>query len=173
MDLNEYIRSIPDFPKPGIIFKDITPLLENPEAFKYAVDRLCDMFAGSGVSKVCAAEARGFMFAAAMGYRMGWGIVPIRKPGKLPWKTLSHSYALEYGEAVLHVHADAVAKGERILLVDDLLATGGTADAMVRLVERMGGVVVGLGFLVELDFLHGRDSLKDYRVESLIHVGSE
>lgn len=173
MDLEKVIRSIPDFPKPGIIFKDITPVLENPQAFKYAVDWFCDTFKDTGATKVCAAEARGFMFAAAIGYKLGWGIVPIRKPGKLPWNTISESYELEYGMAVLHIHEDAVKPGERVLVVDDLLGTGGTADAMVKLVKRLGGVVTALGFLVELDFLKGRDCLDGYRVESLIHVASE
>ena len=173
MDLNAIIRSIPDFPKQGIIFKDITTVLEDPRAFKYAVDWFCDTFKNTGATKVCAAEARGFMFAAAIGYKMDWGIVPIRKPGKLPWKTISESYELEYGTAVLHIHEDAVKPGERVLVVDDLLGTGGTADAMVKLVKRLGGVVTALGFLVELDFLHGRDLLKEYRVESLVHVAGE
>ena len=173
MDLDKIIRSVPDFPKPGIIFKDITPILDDPAAFKYCIDWFCERFADSGAVKVCAAEARGFMFAAAIGYKMGWGIVPIRKPGKLPWKTYEESYALEYGTATLHIHQDAVAPGERVLLIDDLLGTGGTADAMVKLVTRLGGVVAALGFVIELDFLKGRDMLKDYRVESLVHVASE
>lgn len=173
MDFNSYIRSIPDFPKPGIIFKDITPILENPEAFRYAVDWFCERFGDCGATKVCAAEARGFMFAAAVGYKMGWGVVPIRKPGKLPWKTIEQSYELEYGTATLHIHEDAVKPGEKILLVDDLLGTGGTADAMVKLVTRLGGVVAALGFVIELDFLKGRDMLSGYRVESLVHVESE
>ncbi|MCC8165188.1 MAG: adenine phosphoribosyltransferase [Planctomycetes bacterium] len=173
MDLDSIIRSIPGFPKPGIVFKDNTPVLEDPAAFRYTLDWLCDTFKDSGAVKVCAAEARGFMFAAAIGYKMGWGVVPIRKPGKLPWKTLSESYELEYGTAVLHIHEDAVKPGERVLVVDDLLGTGGTAEAMVKLVERLGGVVAAMGFLVELDFLHGRDQLAKYRVESLVHVASE
>ncbi|MCC8189485.1 MAG: adenine phosphoribosyltransferase [Planctomycetes bacterium] len=173
MDLTHYIRSIPDFPKPGIIFKDITPILENPRAFRYSVDRLCDLFADSGAEKVCAAEARGFMFAAAIGYRLGWGIVPIRKPGKLPWRTLDESYDLEYGSATLYMHEDAVKPGERVLLIDDLLGTGGTADAMIRLVTRAGGEITGLGFVIELDFLKGRNMLAGRRVESLVHVESE
>ncbi len=168
-----YIRSIPDFPKPGIVFKDITPVLENAEAFRYSVDWFCDMFGKSGATKVCAAEARGFMFAAAVGYRLGWGIVPIRKPGKLPYRNICQSYALEYGTATLHIHEDAVKPGERVLLVDDLLATGGTADAMARLVTQLGAEVVGFGFVIELDFLKGRELLKKYRVESLVHVASE
>lgn len=173
MKFDSYIRSVPDFPKPGIVFKDITPILDNPEAFRYAVDWFCDTFSGVGATKVCAAEARGFMFAAAIGYKMGWGVVPIRKPGKLPWKTLHEDYELEYGTATLHIHEDAVAKGEKVLLVDDLLGTGGTACAMARLVERLGAEVVGLGFVIELDFLGGRDELKGYRVESLVHVAGE
>ena len=173
MDIKAIIRSIPDFPKPGIVFKDITTLLDNAEAFRYTVDWFCDRFKDSGAIKVCAAEARGFMFAAAIGYKMDWGIVPIRKPGKLPWKTLCQSYELEYGTAELHIHEDAVSPGEKVLLVDDLLGTGGTADAMVRLVKRLGGEIVGLGFVVELDFLKGREMLKGYRVESLVHVESE
>ena len=173
MDIASIIRSIPDFPKPGIIFKDITPLLENPAAFRYAVDWLCDRFSASGAVKVCAAEARGFMFAAAVGYRLGWGVVPIRKPGKLPWRTIEESYDLEYGSATLCLHDDAVKPGEKTLLIDDLLATGGTAAAMIRLVERLGGVVVGLGFVIELDFMEPRKALPGRRVESLMHVAGE
>ena len=176
MDFNAFvgrIRSIPDFPKPGIVFKDITPILDDPVAFRYAVDWFCERFGDTGAVKVCAAEARGFMFAAAVGYKMGWGIVPIRKPGKLPWKTLSQSYELEYGTATLHIHEDAVRAGEKVLLIDDLLGTGGTADAMVKLVTCLGAEVVALGFVIELDFLKGREMLKGYRVESLVHVESE
>lgn len=173
MNLADYVRSIRDFPKPGIVFKDITPILETPRAFKYAVDSLAGLFEDSGATKVCAAEARGFMFAAALGYKLDWGIVPIRKPGKLPWKTISQSYELEYGEAVLYMHEDAVTPGEKILLIDDLLATGGTASAMAKLVERLEGEIVGLGFVIELDFLKARDMLPGRRVESLLHVASE
>ena len=173
MDFTRYIRSIPDFPKPGVVFKDITPLLESPEAFKFAVDWFCDRFGSSGATKVCAAEARGFMFAAAIGYRMGWGIVPVRKPGKLPWKTIEQSYQLEYGSATLAIHQDAIRPGEKVLLVDDLLATGGTAGAMIELVTRLGGETVGMGFVIELDFFKGRNTLKKHRVESLVHVESE
>ena len=173
MDIAKIIRSIPDFPKKGIVFKDITTLLENPAAFKYTVDWFCDVFRDSGATKVCAAEARGFMFAAAIGYNMGWGIVPIRKPGKLPWRTIHEDYELEYGTATLHIHEDAVKRGEKVLVVDDLLGTGGTAKAMITLVERLGGVVAGAGFVVELDFLNPRRFLQGYRVESLVHVESE
>ncbi len=173
MDIKQRIRTIPDFPKKGINFIDVTTILADPAAFKYTVDRFCDAFAGCGATKVCAAEARGFLFAAAIGYRMGWGVVPIRKPGKLPWKTIREDYELEYGTATLHIHEDAVAPGENVLVVDDLLATGGTARAMIALVERLGGRVVGAGFVVELDFLRPRDRLRGYRVETLVHYESE
>lgn len=173
MNLNDYIRSVPDFPKPGIVFKDITPILESPKAFAYCVDWFAERFRDCGAEKVCAAEARGFMFAAALGYKLGWGIIPVRKPGKLPHRTLNESYALEYGSATLHIHADAVKRGERVLLIDDLLGTGGTADAMAKLVRRLGAEVCGFGFVIELDFLKGRDMLKGYRVESMVHIGSE
>lgn len=173
MDIKKILRSVPDFPKKGIVFIDVTTLLENPDAFKYTVDWFCDTFRDCGATKVCAAEARGFMFAAAIGYRMGWGIVPVRKPGKLPWKTIHEDYELEYGAATLHIHEDAVKPGERVLVVDDLLGTGGTAKAMMTLVERLGGVVAGAGFVVELDFLHPRRHLEGYHVESLVHVESE
>ncbi|MDR1613379.1 MAG: adenine phosphoribosyltransferase [Planctomycetota bacterium] len=173
MNLNDYVRNVPDFPLPGVVFKDITPILASARAFKYSVDCLADRFESSGAAKVCAAEARGFMFAAALAYKLDWGIVPVRKPGKLPWKTISQSYQLEYGEAILHLHEDAVKPGEKVLLVDDLLATGGTAESMVKLVERLGGEIVGLGFVIELDFLHGRDQLAGRRIESLLHVAGE
>ena len=173
MELEKYVRSIPDFPKPGIIFRDITTVIENAEAFRYSIDRLAELFGDSGAVKVCAAEARGFIFAAAMAYKLGWGIVPVRKPGKLPWKTISEEYDLEYGKAALHVHADAIKPGEKVLLIDDLLATGGTAEAMVKLVGRLGGVVVGIGFVIELDDLKGRNLLSGHRVESLAHFAGE
>ncbi len=173
MDLKQCIRSVPNFPKEGILFFDITTVLENADAFRYAVDWLAEKFKDSGATKVCAAEARGFTFASALAYKLGWGMVPIRKPGKLPYATISQDYELEYGTATLHIHKDAVKKDEKVLLVDDLLGTGGTAEAMVQLVERLGGAVVGLGFIVELDFLPGRSMLKNYRVESLVHYKSE
>lgn len=173
MDVKKIIRTVPDFPKKGIVFIDITTLLSDSAAFRYTVDWFCGKFKDSGATKVCAAEARGFMFAAAIGYKMDWDIVPIRKPGKLPWKTISEDYALEYGTATLHIHEDAVKPGEKVLLVDDLLGTGGTAKAMATLVERLGGVVAGMGFVVELDFLNPRKMLEGYRVESLVHYESE
>ena len=168
MDLAQFIRDIPDFPRPGILFRDITPLMGDPAAFRAAVDRLAQCFADDRIDKVCAAEARGFLFASALGYKCGWGVIPVRKPGKLPWETDSEVYALEYGEAALHFHTDAVRPGERILILDDLLAIGGTAKAMKRLVEGRGGNVVAAGFVVELTDLGGRAALGDIRVESLL-----
>ena len=173
MDLKKILRTVPDFPKKGIVFIDITTILDDAPAFRYAVDWFCDAFKDCGASKVCAAEARGFLFAAAIAYKLGLGVVPVRKPGKLPWKTLHEEYALEYGTATLHIHEDAVKPGEKVLIVDDLLATGGTAKAMAALVERLGGTVAGMGFLVELDFLHPRKLLEGYRVETLVHYESE
>ena len=166
--LKEHIRDIPDFPKPGIVFKDITPLLANAEALAFAIDALVDRFADAGVEKVLGVEARGFIAAAPVAYRFGAGFVPVRKGGKLPWQIEKEQYELEYGTDVLEIHRDAIAPGERALIVDDVLATGGTAAATVRLVEKLGGVVVGLGFLIELAFLGGRSKLGEHDVVSLI-----
>ena len=166
--LKEHIRDIPDFPKPGIVFKDITPLLGHAVAFQQTVDSLVDRFAGAGVDKVLGVEARGFIAAAPVAYRFGAGFVPVRKAGKLPWQIEKEQYELEYGTDLLEIHRDAIAPGERALIVDDVLATGGTAAATVRLVEKLGGVVVGLGFLIELAFLDGRSKLGGHDVVSLI-----
>src|SRR5947209_4394115 len=156
MNLATYIRDIPDFPKPGILFKDITPLLAEPQAFAEAVDALCQHYAANTrVDAVAAAEARSFLFAAPMALRMGKPLIPLRKPGKLPYRTYSLRYELEYGTAELHMHMDGVGAGHRVLLVDDLLATGGTMKAGCQLVEKAGGQVAGCAFLVELTFLHG------------------
>jgi adenine phosphoribosyltransferase len=171
VDLQSYIRDIPDFPKEGIIFKDITPLLGDAEAFRKAVDTLSNHFADAGVTKVMGAEARGFIFGGALAYTLGAGFVPARKPGKLPWKTTSHTYALEYGTDSLEVHTDAVGPGDIVLIVDDVLATGGTAAAKAALIEKMGAKVAGFAFLIELDFLGGREKLANGAdVVSLIHV---
>jgi adenine phosphoribosyltransferase len=168
MDLAPYIRDIPDFPKPGILFKDITPLLAEPKAFQEAIDRLHERYRATAVDAVAAAEARGFLFAAPLALRLQKPLVPLRKPGKLPYRTYSLKYDLEYGSAELHVHIDGVNEGARVLLVDDLLATGGTMRAGCQLIEKAGGRVAGCAFLVELDFLHGRDVLRPYEVFSLI-----
>ena len=166
--LKEHIRDIPDFPKPGIVFKDITPLLADTAAFRFCTDALVEHFSTATVDKVLAVEARGFIIGAPVAYRFGAGFVPCRKAGKLPWEVEKEEYVLEYGTDLLEVHRDAVAPGERVLVVDDVLATGGTASAAVRLVERLGGTVAGLGFVIELAFLGGRAKLDDRDVLSLI-----
>jgi adenine phosphoribosyltransferase len=167
-DLREYVRDIPDFPSPGIVFKDITPLLLDPHALDVAVADLAELVAGAEVEFVVAAEARGFILGAALARELGAGFVPARKPGKLPAETVSAEYALEYGLDALEVHADAMAGGARVLVHDDLLATGGTAGALCELVSGLGGVIVGCAFLVELSFLGGRRRLERYPVHSLI-----
>ncbi len=160
--LKKAIRDIPDFPKQGIIFKDITPVLSDPVLFKTAVDIFADRQKKAAIEKVAVIESRGFLFGAAVAYRLGLGIVPIRKKGKLPYKTVEATYDLEYGSATLQMHVDAVKKGERILLIDDLLATGGTAAASAKMIEDLGGVVAEIDFLIELAFLKGRDKLTRY-----------
>lgn len=168
MDLSKYIRDIPDFPKPGILFKDITPLLAEPKALQYAVDLMADRFPADRIDAIGAIEARGFLFAAPLALKLKKPLVPLRKPGKLPFRTFSAAYALEYGTAELHVHIDAVKEGDRVLLVDDLLATGGTMWAGCLLMEKIKAKVVGCAFALELAFLAGRKRLKDYEVFSII-----
>ena len=170
LDLESLIRDIPDFPKQGVVFKDITPLLASPQGFKEAIERMAEPYLAAGVTQVLGAEARGFILGGALACRMGAGFVPARKPGKLPWTTTSVEYALEYGTDQLEMHVDAVGPGDRVLIVDDVLATGGTASAKAELVTRNGAEVVGYAFLMELDFLHGREKLGDYLVHSLVHV---
>lgn len=172
-DLINAIRSIPDFPKKGIVFRDITTLVKDPAAFARSIDLFTEQFRTKNIAKVVSVESRGFIFGAPLAYRLGAGFVPVRKPGKLPGATLKESYALEYGTDTVEIHADAIVKGERILVLDDLLATGGTIGATCALVERLGGTVVGLAFLIELAFLKGRDRLKGYDVFSLIRYDSE
>jgi len=166
--LRAAIRDVPDFPKQGIIFKDITPILADPALFKLAVDILADRHANSHIDKVCAVEARGFIFAAAVAYKLGVGFVPVRKKGKLPYKTREASYDLEYGSSTLQIHIDALVKNERVLLIDDLLATGGTAAATAQMIEGLGGNIVEIEFLIELAFLKGREKLSKYKVFSPI-----
>jgi adenine phosphoribosyltransferase len=168
MDLAKYIRDIPDFPKPGILFKDITPLLAEPDAFREAIHLLREHYQGQRIDAVAAAEARGFLFAAPLALLMEKPLIPLRKPGKLPYRTHAFQYDLEYGSAELHVHIDGVAPGAHVLLIDDLLATGGTMHAGCQLIEKAGGNVVGCAFLVELTFLKGRDKLQPHRVFSLL-----
>lgn len=168
MDLTAYVRDVPDFPKPGILFKDITPLLASPAAFGYAIARLAAHHAKKPLGAIAAAEARGFLFAAPLALELNLPLVPLRKPGKLPYKTHSFKYDLEYGSAELHMHIDGVAAGTPVLLVDDVLATGGTMAAAAKLVEQAGGVVAGCAFLIELGFLGGRALLPGYDVFSLL-----
>jgi adenine phosphoribosyltransferase len=170
--LKSLIREVPDFPKPGINFYDITTLLKHPEGLRQVVDALSSEFKGEGVDAVIGIEARGFIFAPAMAYQLGAGFVPARKPGKLPSECATVSYDLEYGQDALQIHRDAVGAGHRVVIADDLLATGGTASAVVRLVEQLGGRVVGLAFVVELEFLPGRERLAGYDVRSLIKYQS-
>jgi adenine phosphoribosyltransferase len=172
VDFESYIRDIPDWPKEGIMFKDITPLLADPAAFKATIDTLAEAYADAGVTKVMGAEARGFIFGGALAYRLGAGFVPARKPGKLPWTTTAVSYDLEYGTDTLEVHADAFGADDVVLIVDDVLATGGTAGAKASLVNATGAKVAGFAFLIELDFFSGRSKLPEgSRIVSLIHVG--
>ncbi len=168
MDLREKIRDIPDFPKRGIVFKDIMPLLADPEAFRDTVEALADFAAPRRPDVILGAEARGFILGAALAYRLGCGFVAARKPGKLPWRTISAKYALEYGFDALELHADAITSGARVLIHDDLLATGGTARALAELVERLGATVVGCAFVVELAFLDGRRRLDGFDVHALV-----
>ena len=168
MKLESFIRDIPDFPKEGIVFKDITPLLADSKAFQYAIDTLCDNYVDSKVDYVLGAEARGFIIASAMAYKLDAGFIPARKPGKLPYATIRHEYDLEYGTDCLEVHEDAIKNGDKVLVVDDVLATGGTAAAKIALVEKQGGEVFGPAFLIELSFLGGRDKLPGRDVFSLI-----
>lgn len=168
MDLAATIRSVPDFPIAGILFYDITTLLKNPIALKESIDQLTAQYQTTGVDVVVGIESRGFIFGIPLAYNLGVGFVPVRKPGKLPAATIAESYALEYGTNTLEIHVDAIEKGQKVLIVDDLLATGGTAKATCSLVEKLGGQVVGLAFAIELNFLNGRDSLKGYNVFSLL-----
>src|SRR5262245_622486 len=168
MDLSQYIRDIPDFPKPGILFKDITPLLASPPAFAESVRRLTEHYAHAPIDAIAAAEARGFLFAAPMALELRKPLVPLRKPGKLPYRTYSLKYELEYGSAELHMHIDGIKPGAKVLMVDDLLATGGTMAAGAQLIEQAGAEVAGCAFLVELAFLHGREVLRPYEVFSLL-----
>jgi len=167
-DLKAFIREVPDFPKPGINFYDITTLLQNPLALRMTVDRFVWMFSQKRVAKVIGIESRGFMFAPTVAYNLNAGFVPVRKPGKLPYQKIRQSYDLEYGTDAVEMHDDAVLPGEHVLIVDDLVATGGTALAAARMVESLGGIVAGFGFIVELTFLPGRQKLQGYEVESLI-----
>lgn len=168
MKLTDFIRNVNDFPKPGVMFRDITPLLNNAEATLYCVDQLLEMLGDKKVDKVVGIESRGFFFGILLAERLGVGFVPMRKPGKLPYKTLKEPYSLEYGMDVLEVHEDAIQKGERVLMHDDVLATGGTARAACALIESMGGIVTQCNFLLEIEDLKGRGKLTSYPLRSLL-----
>ena len=173
LDLKTCVRNIQDFPKPGIMFRDITPLLARPDAFRQAIRQMADPFRDAGVTAVAAAEARGFIFAAPLALEFNCAFVPVRKPGKLPFDTKSFHYELEYGTDTLEMHTDAVKAGDRVLLVDDLLATGGTMQACVKLAEQSGAEIIGCAFVVELTFLPGRTKLAPHHVVSLIQYADE
>ena len=173
MNLKEYIRNVPDFPKPGIMFRDITPLLSAPEAFRFSIKQFADRFRSAKPTAILAAESRGFIFAAPLAIELGAAFVPVRKPGKLPYETRKFQYDLEYGSDTLEMHVDAVEPGSRVLLVDDLLATGGTIEACHKLAQESQAEVVGCAFLIELTFLNGRDRLKGQDVFSLLKYDGE
>ena len=173
MNLKDKIRTIPDFPKKGIMFKDITTLLQDSHAFRHSIRAMLNYFDGRGINVVASAESRGFIFGSVLAYELNAGFVPLRKPGKLPYKTIKQEFTTEYSTDAFEMHEDAIKKGDRVLIADDLLATGGTAKAAADLVERLGGKVVGFAFLVELSFLNGREMLKDYDVLSIVDYDNE
>ncbi len=173
INLQEYIRSIPDFPKKGIVFRDITTLLKNKAVFKRSIDMLYEEFRDARIDKVVSVESRGFIFGSALAYRLNAGFVPVRKPKKLPAKTLRQEYQLEYGTDALEIHVDAIEKGENVLVIDDLLATGGTISATCNLVKQLGGNIVAVAFLIELSFLNGRSKLPGYKIFSIIKYDAE
>lgn len=172
-DLKNKIRNVPDFPKKGIVFRDITTLLKDKDAFKAAIDRMAEYCKKKNPDLIVSSEARGFIFGAAIAYKLGIGFVPVRKPGKLPHNTINHGYEKEYGQDVLEIHTDAIVRGQKVVIVDDLLATGGTINATAELVKKLGGEIAGICFLIELSFLGGRDLLKDYDVFSPIQYDNE
>ncbi|MFZ2323940.1 MAG: adenine phosphoribosyltransferase [Ignavibacteriaceae bacterium] len=173
MDLTSHIRNVKDFPKPGIMFRDITTLLKNPEAFNYTSEQLFNFTKNLKITKVVGIESRGFIFGALLASKLNCGFIPVRKPGKLPAEKESISYSLEYGEDKLEIHKDAIKPGDKVLIHDDLLATGGTMNAVCKLIEKLGGEVVQLSFIIELTFLNGRDRLKSYHVCSIVKYDSE
>jgi adenine phosphoribosyltransferase len=173
MDLKELIRSVPDFPKEGIVFRDITTILQSPEGLRAAIKGMEDRIKDLDFDYIVGPESRGFIFGVPVAYNLGKGFIPVRKEGKLPFERKSKSYDLEYGTATIEMHIDAFLPGQKVVIIDDLLATGGTSKAMIELIEEMGGEVVELVYLIELDFLKGRERLKDYKVTSLINYDSE
>lgn len=168
MELKDYIRSIQDYPKEGILFRDITTLLKDKDVFKLAIDKMAEQVKDKKVDLIVGAESRGFLIGSALAYKMNCGFIPVRKKGKLPYKTISEEYALEYGTDTLYMHEDAIKKGDNVLVVDDLIATGGTALAMIKMVEKLGGNVIGSSFLIELEELNGRKEIEKYPINILI-----
>lgn len=168
MDLKKIIRDVPDFPKAGVIFKDITTLLKDKDAFRYTIDKMIERFKGEDIDLIVGIESRGFIFGPILAYHLNAGFIPVRKPGKLPAETVRESYDLEYGKDAVEIHKDAIDPGNKVLIVDDLLATGGTSQATAKMIEKIGGIVVGFAFLIELEFLKGRDKIKDYNIFSMI-----
>jgi len=173
MDLKAHIRNVKDFPKPGIMFRDITTLLKNPEAYNYTLEQLLDFVKDKKINKVVGIESRGFIFGSMLAHKLNCGFIPVRKPGKLPAEKVSISYSLEYGEDRLEMHKDAIERGDKVLVHDDLLATGGTMNAVCQLIEQLGGEIVQVSFIVELSFLNGRDKLKPYDVRSIVNYEDE
>jgi adenine phosphoribosyltransferase len=173
MDLKSKIRTIPDWPKKGIMFRDITPLLQDKKAFKYVIDKFYKRYKGKNIDVIVAIESRGFIFGSVLAYKLGCSFVPIRKEGKLPHKTMKQEYSLEYGNAVVEIHEDAIKQGDKVLIVDDLIATGGTISATIKLVELLGGKIIEIAFVIELIDLKGREKLKDYNVFSLVEFEGE
>lgn len=168
MELKDYIRNIKDYPKEGILFRDITTLLKDKDAFKLAIDKMAEQVKDKKIDLIVGAESRGFLIGSALAYKMNCGFIPVRKKGKLPYKTISEEYALEYGMDTLFMHEDAIKKGDNVLVVDDLIATGGTALAMIKMVEKLGGNVIGSSFLIELEELNGRKEIEKYPINVLI-----
>lgn len=173
MDLKSHIRNVKDFPKQGIMFRDITTLLKNPETFDYTLEKLLEFTKDKNINKVVGIESRGFIFGSVLAHKLSCGFIPVRKPGKLPAEKVSISYSLEYGEDKLEMHTDAIQAGDRVLVHDDLLATGGTMNAVCQLIEQLGGEIVQVSFIVELSFLHGRVKLKPYDVRSIVNYEDE
>lgn len=168
-ELRKTVLDVPDFPKKGIIFKDLTPVFKDKKVFKKLIDSLAKRYKGKGITTVVSVEARGFLLGAPLAYKLGASLVPVRKPGKLPRQVYKQDYALEYGTDSLEIHRDAIAKGEKVLIIDDVLATGGTVGAVTKLVEKCGGKIVELAFMIELDFLKGKEKLKPYKIYSILH----
>jgi adenine phosphoribosyltransferase len=173
IDLKKYIRSIPDFPRKGVLFRDITPLLSDPKVFRSAIEIFCNKYKTTKIDKILSVESRGFIFGSVLAYRIGASFIPVRKPKKLPSKVIREEYQLEYGTDALEIHTDAITEGDNVLIVDDLLATGGTALATCRLAERLGGRIAGTAFLIELTFLNGREKLARYEVFSILKYDNE